>query len=69
MSAALCMSALDDREDDPPHHYLRAMPDQDDRETTETLVPPTDRETNPLASPSPATMLPPASQTLKAEPE
>ena len=60
MSAALCMSALNDREDDPSHHYLRAMPDQDAKHT-ETLVPPTDREapTNPEAAPRPA-MNPPA---------
>jgi hypothetical protein len=49
MTAVARCSALDDREDDPPHHYLRAMPENDDREITETLAPPTDREapTNP----------------------
>lgn len=61
MSAALCMSALNDREDDPSHHYLRAMPDQD-AEHTETLVPPTDREapTNPEnEAPAPRTAIRP----------
>ncbi len=33
MTAALCMSAIDDHEDDPPHHHLRAMPVQDDERT------------------------------------
>ncbi len=71
MIAALCMSALDDREDDPPHHYLRAMPENDEHEVTDTLAPPTDRDATtqtenpkphrdavnppPAHSPSPAT--------------
>jgi CheY-like chemotaxis protein len=57
MSAALCMSALDDREYDVPSFYLRTMPDNDEpREATETLAPPTDREapTSPAASERPA---------------
>lgn len=50
MTAALCMSALDDAEDDPPSHYLRAMPtDQDENDDalameTETAGPPSSPE-------------------------
>ena len=43
------------------------MQDPKNDPNSETLVPPTDRQTNPLASVGP--MLPPASETLKAEPE
>jgi hypothetical protein len=58
---ALLAQALSDPEDDNPAFRIRAMPDQDSRETTETLVPETDREapTNPEAAPRPA-MPPPA---------
>lgn len=60
MSAAICMSTYGDPEDDPPHVHLRAMPnDAEDRETTDTLMPPTDREapTSPDAARAP--LLPP----------
>lgn len=40
----LLAAALSDREDDPPAYRCRPMPDQDPRETTETLAPPTDPE-------------------------